>query len=194
MKTFVITTKNPKIEYEKIVNNWFNPSLATKKETIEIESTIEIDTSSDQSIYNNLEFRQDGDYQFFLPEVVDPNLSSRYRSEYVLDLLCVIADLYNIEKADLYLIAHSCDLFSLEDARSGYGLVFNKSLNCSSEMRLRVNQSIEDGHIFQFHHNSNEVANLLLYLNPKKGDTLSTLGDALYNIVNRERIKILGVI
>lgn len=192
MKTFVITTKNPKVEYEKIVNNWFNPSLATQKERIEIESTIEIDPLSDQSVYNNLEFRQDGDYQFFLPEVVDPNLSSRHRSEYVLDLLCVISDAFNIKKEDLYLIAHSRDLFSLEDARSGYGLVFNKSLNCSNEMRLRVSQSIEDGHIFQFHHNSNEVANLLLYLSPKKGETLSTLGDALYNIVKKERIKALG--
>lgn len=61
-------------------------------------------------------------------------------------------------------------------------------------MHLRVSQSIEDGHIFQFDHNYNEVSNLLLYTSPKNGETMSILGDRLYNIVNRERRRILGEI
>lgn len=121
MKTFIITTKNPTLEYRMILDNWFDFSLATKIETIEIMSTIEIEPVLDQSIYNNIEFRQDGDYQFFLPEVVDSDMKSAQRTEYILDLLCIIADKFNVEKDGTYIIAHSRDLFSLEDG-SGYGL------------------------------------------------------------------------
>lgn len=193
MKTFVITTKNPKEEYQKIKRNWFDPSLASTSETNDVESTIDIDSSYDQSFFNRIERRQDGEYQFILPEVVDPLLPSRKKSEYILDLLCVIAETYEIDKNDLFFIAHSRDLFPLDDARSGYGIVFNKALDCSSHIRQRVCQCIADGHIFQFHHTTNEVANLLLRKSPEDNSRISALGEALNGIVQRQINAIWGI-
>lgn len=194
MKTIVITTKNPNVEYKKIVQNWFDQNYCDQNkesiEEVEVESTIDIDTSSYQSSYNNLIVRQDTNFRIVLPEAVNPNQKQQQKAEYVLDLLCIIADMFYVNKEDLYLFVHSRDLFNLEDSRSGYGIVYNDSLSCSTSMLRRIEQRIEDGHIFQFHHDDNNVKHLLVdkYLmegktlvdkSLKEGETISELGKAL---------------
>lgn len=171
MYTIVITTKKQK--YLTIVQNWF-PNSVLK----EVESTIEY-LGCEQSHFNLLRVVEEGDYRLVLPEVVSQDLLQEQKSEYILDLLCVIADTFQVDKNNYYGVVHSRDLFSLEDNRSGYGRVSLQSLSCADDLRVRVANHFVDRNIHQFHHESNPIASLLLYQSLNIGHNHAYLGSRL---------------
>ena len=177
MKTLVITTKNPEKEYMSISENWFKQF---NKYSVESEVSL---AEEEQSIYNNLKVLESNEYRIILPEVAY-NVFDFHKADYVLDLMCSIAKAFNVKKQDIFCFIHSRDLFNDGDSRGGYGIVFNQSLSCSDDVKTRV-----DNNIAEFHHDKNQVADLLLYSHLLDGEDISILGNALYEIIKMEARK-----
>ncbi len=182
MKTIIITTKNPELEYRTISDNWFKNYVGDE----EVESTILLGPDSPQSCFNSIKVQVTSDnmYRVILPEVVNPDLNALEKADYILDLICVIIEKYKVQKDDVFCFIHSRDLFTLDDHRSGYGIVYNNSLQCSESVRNRVEEFIADGHIFQFHHTENAVKRILIDVPPEKSNDTATLCSSLMRIFN----------
>lgn len=181
MKTIIITTKNPEQEYRKISDNWFKNCYS-----YDVESNIKLGQYSSQSCYNSIQVLESSDklFRVVLPEVVSSDLDALEKADYILDLMCVIIEKFRVQKDDVFCFIHSRDLFTLDDHRSGYGIVYNNSLQCSESVRNRVEGFIADGHIFQFHHTENAVKRILIDVPPENSNDMATLCSSLMRIFN----------
>lgn len=174
MYTIVITTKNSSSEeYNTIVENWF----AGNVKKVSVEPTIKL---WGQPGNNMVKVAESDSFRVVLPQVVNSSFLVRDKSEYVLDLLCTIADRFMVAKDDLFFVVHSSDLFN--DYRGGYGIVPICNLECSAATRQKVVDHIAEGHIFQFHHETNPVKILLIDKQLDEGQDITVLGQALMRL------------
>lgn len=157
MKTIIFTTKESEDCYQTIKDNWFSKSNIVKVRV----QMVNIDTKI-QSEYNLVRVIESVDYRLCLPQCVNPQLSQEKKADFVLALVCEIAKEFNVEKKDLYIMFHSGDLFSLGDSRRKTGILPLSDISCSPELLSSFREYAIDGHLYQFKHNVNAVADFLL--------------------------------
>lgn len=157
MKTIIFTTKESEDCYQTIKDNWFRDSRIVK---VRIQKVF-IDTKI-QSEYNNVRVIESCDYRLCLTQCMDPRLPQEVKADFVLALVCEIAKVFNSSKEDLYVMFHSGDLFSLGDSRRRTGILPLSDISCSPELLSSFKEYAIDGHLYQFRHDVNAVADFLL--------------------------------
>lgn len=166
MKTIIFTTKDSEDCYQTIKENWFSNSTFIK-----VRTNSEIIDTSLQSEYNHVSIIENHDYRICLPECVNPQLKQKDKVEYIFSLICSLIKVLKTSKDDtIYLVIHSGDLFELKDARRETGHVCYSWLNCSASILSELQEMVEEKHIYQFRHDSNDISDLLLY--PEKEDLI----------------------
>lgn len=176
MKTIIFTTKDAEGCYQTIKDNWFVGSYLLQVRT----ANVDIDANL-QSVFNNVRIKESKDYRVCLPQSVNPQLPQDQKVAYVLSLVSEIAKTLKIEKDDLYIVFHSGDLFSIGDPRRKTSHVPISEIPCSSVVLNEFIKYVQEGHVYQFRHDYNSIANYLL---DNDGD-VSALGLNMINFIEK---------
>lgn len=153
MQILIITSKNEKGCYSRIIQNWFQSSdkmyLDYPNRVLEVVYKV----SKSQ------------DYCVCIPPCVDPDLSEGEKTDIVIDeVLKIVEQLrketYSFSEKDVYLLLHSGDLFPLGDARRETGLLPLSALETVNRERLK--NVVSNENIFQFKHDVNDITLQLL--------------------------------
>lgn len=172
MKILIVTSKNEKGCYKRIISNWFevHDSFNIKDLGGNIAKEVIYKTS------------HSNDCCICLPSCIDPDLPEAVKIEIVVDEVAKI--LVKLEEkgiksapSDVFLLLHSGDLFPNGDARSENGLV--RLSTFPTELSNKLANIVSEGNVFQFHHTRNDITYALMGMS---GDDISTLFDRIKDI------------
>lgn len=177
MKTIIITTKESGNCYKIIRDNWFeNCSFLT------IHTDTSIVGPELQPEYNTVCIKEQDGYRVCLPTCLNPNMPQDKKVDYVLSLICEIIEKLNVAKDDVYLVIHAGDLFDQKNSKRITDHVCFDWIQCSTDIYAKTKQLVEEGHIYQFRHNGNDVSDLLLY--PEE-EEIKSFCDSLIEIIEQ---------